>query len=181
MKPLIKGIMIAAGIVLLLHTVLQKTRFSYYNPIFQPFSTRLNAEKLLLEVGDTYQLRPQALNKRVSYKSSNFRIVDVMPSGKIYAKAVGTAIITASGKSGKGQCKVTVISISSDKLSLTVGESTKLYIKGSNKRVKWSCNSKIAIVDKKGVVKAILPGTATITATIGGKELECNVYIKNIP
>ncbi len=168
-------------IILIIHTILQKSRFAYYNPIFQPFSTRLNAEKLLLQVGDTFQLRPQALNKRVTFHSSNFRIVDVMPSGKLYAKAVGTAIITVKGKSGIAKCKVTVISISERKLSLLVGEKKQLFIKGSKKKVKWKSNSKIALVDDEGVVTAVLSGSATITAIISGKKLECNIYIKNIP
>ncbi len=179
MKPFLKGIIIVIIAILLINTIYKKSRFYYYDPIFQPFSNRLNANKLLLVVGDTYKLRPQALNKRVSYKSSNFRIVDVMPSGKVYAKTVGTAIITATGKSFKAQCKVTVISISAMKISLIVGERIHLYINGSNKSVTWESSSKIVSVDKEGIVTAVLPGRAKITATISGKQLECNVYVKN--
>lgn len=176
-----KVAIIGIGVILLLHAIYQRTRFYYYDPIFQPFSTRLNANKLLLEVGDTFQLRPQAINKRVSYKSSNFRIVDVMPNGKLYAKAVGTAIITATGKSGKAHCKVTVIKISVDKVTLFVGEHTKLYVKGTKKSVTWESSSKIVTVDEDGRLTALFAGTATITATISGKKLACNVYVKNIP
>ncbi len=181
MKPFLMGIIIVIIVILLINTIYKNSRFYYYDPIFQPFSNRLNANKLLLVVGDTYKLRPQALNKRVSYKSSNFRIVDVMPSGKVYAKTVGTAIITATGKSFKAQCKITVISISAMNISLIVGERIHLYINGSNKSVTWESNSKIVSVDEDGIVTAVLPGRATITATISGKQLECNVYVKNNP
>ncbi len=181
MKQIMKGVIIAIIMIVLLDAIYKRTRFYYYDPIFQPFSQRLNAHNLLLKVGDTYKLRPQALNKRVSYKSSNFRIVDVMPSGKIIARAVGSAIITATGKSFKAQCKVTVISMNSDKVSLYVGEHTKLTIKGCNQSVDWKSSNSTVSVDEDGVITAIHPGLATITATIGGKQLACNVYVKNIP
>ena len=181
MKQFIKGIIIVVIMIILVSEIYKRTRFYYYDPIFQPFSQRLQVDHLTLKVGDTYKLRPQSLNKRVSYKSSNFRIVDVMPSGKIIAKAVGTAIITATGHKYRAQCKVTVVGISAHNINLQVGEHARLSIKGSGKKVTWESNSKIVSVDEDGLVTALLPGLATITATISGKRLQCNVYIKKIP
>ena len=177
MQKGMKYIVIVVIAILVVNGILKQTRFHYYEPIFRPFSTRLNADILLLQVDESFQLRPQALNKRVSYKSSNFRIVDVLPNGKIHAKAIGTAIITAKFRDGTGQCKVTVIDISEHKLTLSVGESVRLSVKGTGKSVRWSCNSEIAKVED-GLVVALSTGTATITAKVGGKYLECNLYIE---
>lgn len=178
MQKCMKYIIIAIGVFLVLNAIYRKTRFYYNDPIFRPFSTRLNTETLMLQVGESYQLRPQALNKRVSYGSSNIRVVDVLPNGKIKAKAIGTAIINAKMKQGTAQCKVTVIDISDHKLTLSVGEKEKLSVKGTKKSVSWKCSSKIAEVDDKGQVTALKTGRATITAKVGGKCLECNLYIE---
>lgn len=181
MEKLMKGAIITICILLLFNALYKKTRFSYYEPIFEPFSTKLNAHKLTLQVGDTFKLRPQAINKRVTYKSSNFRIVDVMPSGKLYAKAVGKAVITVKSRDGKAYCKVTVIDISQKKVDLKVGEHTRLYIKGTKDSVKWASSNEYVSVTEDGLVIAKVAGKATVTANINGKKLSCNIYIKNMP
>lgn len=181
MEKIMKGAIVSICILLLLSALYRKTRIYYYEPIFEPFSTKLNAHKLVLQVGETFRLRPQAINKRVTYKSSNFRVVDVFPIGKLYAKAVGEAVITVEGKKGKAYCKVTVIDISRKKAELMVGEQIKLYITGTQNSVKWySSNDKVSVT-KDGLVTAKEAGTATVTGNVDGKELTCNIYIKNIP
>ena len=44
-----------------------------------------------------------------------------------------------------------------------------------------SSNTKVAKVDRKGNVKAIKAGTATITATCRGKKATCTIKVSNIP
>ncbi len=179
MKSCIKGLIIAIILIVVVSSIYKRTRFYYNEPLFLPFSNRLNADKLYLQVGDTYKLRPQAINKRVSYQSSNFRIVDVFPLGRVCAKAVGTAIITAEFSNGKSYCKITVIDINYRELYLKVGEQATLVIKGTGKDVCWESSNKHVKVTSKGVVTACSVGRATITAEIAGKCLECNVYVKN--
>ena len=74
------------------------------------------------------------------------------------------------------------VTISAKKKTLYVGKSFTLKIKGTSKTVKWSSNNKsVATVSAKGKVTAKKVGTATITAKVGGKKLNCKVTVKNAP
>lgn len=64
--------------------------------------------------------------------------------------------------------------------SLTVGSKTTLKIKNVTKGIKWSSSKKtVAKVSTKGVVTAVKPGTATITAKVGGKTYKCKITVVN--
>ncbi len=47
-------------------------------------------------------------NKRVSYKSSDFKVASVRFTGKVTARRKGTAIITVTQDDTRLSCKVTV-------------------------------------------------------------------------
>ena len=67
------------------------------------------------------------------------------------------------------------------KVTLNVGKTRRLKVKGTKKKVKWKSSKKsVATVSKKGVVKAKKKGTTTITAQIGKKKLRCKVVVKKI-
>lgn len=64
-------------------------------------------------------------------------------------------------------------------ISLAVGQTFKLKVKGTKKKIKWSSsNKKIASVSKKGVVKAKKKGKCVITAKVGSKKYKCKVTVK---
>lgn len=66
------------------------------------------------------------------------------------------------------------------KVTLYVGKSVRLKVKGTKKKAKWkSSNKKVAAVSSKGKVSAKKKGTARITAKIGKKKLVCRVTVKN--
>lgn len=68
--------------------------------------------------------------------------------------------------------------LSKSKLTLSVGQSATLKVKGTTKKVTWSTSSKkIAKVTKKGKVTAVNKGTAKITAKVAGKKLICKVTV----
>lgn len=75
------------------------------------------------------------------------------------------------------------ISINKRTLELSIGKSemlvaTVLPNNATNKTVNWSSsNNNIATVDSNGNIKAIAEGTATITATIDGKNATCTVTV----
>lgn len=70
------------------------------------------------------------------------------------------------------------IQLNKKKISLRVGKTYKLKVKGTKKKVKWtSSNKKVATVSKKGVVKAVKKGTARITAKVAKKKLHCKVTV----
>lgn len=72
----------------------------------------------------------------------------------------------------------TAIKISDKTLTLNVGETKLLKIKGSKKDITWTSNKKsVASVSKKGKVTAVKEGTAKITASVAGKKLTCTVTV----
>ena len=71
------------------------------------------------------------------------------------------------------------VSLNRRSASVTVGKTVKLKVKGTRKKAKWSSsNSKIATVNKTGVVKGKKAGQVKITAKIGKKKLTCKVNVK---
>lgn len=74
---------------------------------------------------------------------------------------------------------VNAASISRKSASLKKGQSVQLKIKGTKKKITWkSSKKKVATVSKKGVVKAVASGKATITAKVGGKKYTCKITVK---
>ena len=71
------------------------------------------------------------------------------------------------------------IQLNKKKVTLVVGNKTKLKLKNNKKKVKWSSSKRtVAIVSSKGVVTAKKKGTATITAKAGKKKYTCKVTVK---
>lgn len=82
--------------------------------------------------------------------------------------------IPASGVQAKSK-----ISLNRKKVTLYVGKSVKLKLKGTKAKVKWSSSKKkIATVSKKGLVKAKKKGTCKITAKSLSKKYVCKVTVK---
>ena len=73
--------------------------------------------------------------------------------------------------------------LSKTKITMTVGQSKKLKVKGISKkrakRIKWkSSKKKVVTVTKTGKIKARKAGKAVITAKVGKKKLKCKVTVK---
>lgn len=65
------------------------------------------------------------------------------------------------------------------KLYLAKGETYKLKVYNTSKKVTWSSSKKsVATVSSKGLVKAKSNGSATITAKVGSKKYNCKVTVK---
>ena len=159
---------------------------------------KLNKTKLTLELKKTYKLKAtvtpsNATNKKVSWKSSDSKIVAVS-NGKLTAKKVGSANIAVATSNGKiAICKVTVkigvkkVTLNKKKVTLGVKETFTLKTtitpkNATNKKVKWTSDKKnIATVNSKGVVTAKKAGKAKITATVDGKKVSCTVTVKKAP
>ena len=71
--------------------------------------------------------------------------------------------------------------LSTDKLTLQVGQTKKLTLKNATGKVTWTSSKKtVATVSTKGVVKGVSAGSATIKANNGGKTYSCKVTVKNV-
>ena len=78
------------------------------------------------------------------------------------------------------QASAASVRLNKTKIVLVVGQTYKLKVSGTKKTPQWSSsNKKIVSVTKKGVVKGLRKGTATITAKIGKKTYKCKVTVES--
>ncbi|MDE6627265.1 MAG: Ig-like domain-containing protein [Lachnospiraceae bacterium] len=137
-------------------------------------------------------------NKKVSYSVKDKSIATVSNKGVVKGKKAGTTKITVtSSKNKKKKATITVkvmtdavksVKLNQKKASLNVGKTLKLKAtvsaaKGADKTIAYtSSNTKIAKVNKKGVITAVGTGNATITAKAidgSGKKATCKVTVAN--
>ena len=154
----------------------------------------LSPDTLDLTVGDTEILSPEVTadegaDTTVTWETSS-RNVATVDNGKVTAVGPGTATITAKAGDQEATCEVKVsaqempaasITVAPTKLSLIVGESNTLAVATvpEGQAVSWtSSDDKIAAVSG-GKVTAVAKGTATITASVNGTELKCEVTVKS--
>ncbi|WP_455716219.1 Ig-like domain-containing protein [Anaerosporobacter sp.] len=156
--------------------------------------------KKTMYVGKTYKLSvtrtPKNSTEKLKYTSSNKKVVTVSSTGKLTAKAKGTATITVTGADSKikKKVKITVKEIAVKKVQITgsyksiyIGKSIKLKAKvtpsnATHSTVKWkSSNTAVATVTSKGTVKGKKSGSCIITATAGGKKATYKITVKGIP
>ncbi len=153
----------------------------------------LNKTSLSMVQGDSQALTAtvtpsNATDKTVTWSSSDPYIASVDQSGKVVARSGGSATITATAGGKSATCSVTVtvpvqsISLSYYSLTLEEGESFQLEANivpsdATDKSITWSSsNSSVATVSG-GRVTGLKPGSATITASAGGKKASCGVTV----
>lgn len=164
------------------------------------YEAKINKKVYTLKKGKTVKLKVSknkaAKKKKVIWTSSNKKVATVSSSGKVKAKKNGKAKITAKlkGTKVKVTCKIIVgTPVSSVKLNkrtatLKAGEKLRLTAavspkKATTKKVTYkSSQASVASVSASGVVTALRPGTAKITATTAdgtGKSAVCNIKVEN--
>lgn len=144
---------------------------------------KLNKTKLTLHVGyayeETYQLKITGTNKKAKWSTSNKNIAAVSQKGKITAKKIGKAVITAKVSGKELKCSVIVKkedpSASNEEfVSITGGNF--VYVGGYNnlnatasisddKDIKWTTSNPDIATVSNGYVYGVSPGTVTITAS----------------
>lgn len=144
---------------------------------------RISSSRLTMIKGQSRTLKITGLKKgqKITWKSSNSKIVAVNKAGKLQAKAKGSATITGTVSKRKYTCKVTVQAPKLNKTSVTlnVGQTYQLKLSGTNQKITWkSSNSKIVTVNKAGKLSARSAGNATVTAQVNGIRFVCKVKIQ---
>jgi uncharacterized protein YjdB len=166
------------------------------DPVVAVTGISLNQSSVSLEVGGTVSLTAtvspsNATDKTVTWSSSNAGVATVA-GGVVTAVAEGTAAVTATagGKSAKCEVKVehkvvNVTGVSLNRTSLTLNpggsfqlEATVTPSNADDKTVEWTSSDTSKVTVENGLVKAVSPGTATVTATAGGKSAECKVTVQ---
>lgn len=166
-------------------------------------SISLNKTSTTLENGKSeilsYFINPSsATNQKVTWSSSNTKVVTVNQDGKITAKGIGNATIYVKtlDRNKQAACLVNVvkksisvkgISLNRKKITLNIGSSSVLTEtispkNATNQNVKWSSSNNNIVSVKNGRIKALKPGNATITVTSvdGNKKDTCNVTVPEI-
>ena len=129
-------------------------------------------------------------DKTIVWTSSDPAVATVDSEGRVEARALGTAIITATCGDASFSCEVTVVPILAEyvlidltSLDLRKGEhilltATVFPEDTTDKTVVWtSSDQAVATVDSEGCVLAVGPGTATITATCGDASASCQITV----
>ena len=158
----------------------------------------LDKDALSLMIGSSSTLTATVLpenaaDKSVSWSSSNAAVATVDASGKVTAVALGEAVITAKAGDQTASCKVTVIpvpvnSVTLDytELSLTEGAGMQLTAtvspaSATDKTVTWSSSDESVVkVSDSGYVTTVGPGTATVTAKAGDKTATCAITVSAV-
>ena len=135
--------------------------------------------------------------RQVTWSSANTAIATVSSTGLITAKAVGGTTVTATSEGKTGTVTVTVaaptvgsVAVTPTSVTLNIAGSTTLTatvrddggttITGA--QVSWSTDKPLtAVVTQTGVVTGLLVGTATISATSGGKTGTATVTVQLAP
>jgi uncharacterized protein YjdB len=136
-------------------------------------------------------------DRPVAWSSSNTLVATVSETGVVKAIAAGSATIdaTAGGKSGSTTVTVTLVpvatvSVNPPSVSVVAGRSTTLAATlrdasgqiVTGRAVAWSSsNTLVATVSSSGVVTAIAPGAAAITATSEGRSGSSSVTVTSVP
>jgi len=168
----------------------------------QPNSVMIEPNTATIIIGETLYLDAKvlpdnAVNRRVTWISSNPDVASVNSYGRVKGVFEGTAIITVTTVDGgkTDTCEVTVTSdsmvqpesviIDPIAISISVGKSELLSVtfdplNTTDKDVIWSSsNSAIAGVNSSGLVTGLAEGRATITVTTvdGRKSDTCTVDV----
>lgn len=136
----------------------------------------------------TVEYNNKKVTSGIKYGTSNKKVATVK-SGKIVAVKKGTATISVKYKGKTCKVKITVknakLTSNQNKMTLQKGKTYTLtaYANGAKVKassVKWtSSNKKVVSVNKKGVIKGLKNGKATITAKTSYGKATCVVTVSS--
>ena len=126
-------------------------------------------------------LNPITSTDGFSWSTDNVAVARVdKNTGKITARATGTANITVMTDSGKtAVIEVTVIGLNITDLTLEQYTTYEypLVVEGATTTVRWSVDNPSIAVVTNGRVSTRAVGRATITATVNGRKLNCKLTV----
>jgi uncharacterized protein YjdB len=162
-----------------------------------PSKLTISPATTTLEKGSTLQLSaavtPASANASVKWATNNKNIATVSQAGLVTAKRTGTVKIKVTSKARSSvytirtlkivdSTTVTSVAISSEDTVLRVGNTLPLSAKvlpaTTSQSASWSSNNTaVATVSASGTVTGKKAGSATITATAGGKTDTLRVVV----
>lgn len=115
-----------------------------------------------------------SFGSKIIYQCNKLTNIVAPKGSKAYQYAQNKNLVVTTGKSAK---------LSQSHCYLLVGDSQKNVLYNNISSVTWKSSKKsVVTVSSGGTLKAKKKGTATVTATAGGKEYTCKVtvYTKNV-
>ncbi|HVH69064.1 MAG TPA: Ig-like domain-containing protein [Gemmatimonadales bacterium] len=135
--------------------------------------------------------------RAVTWSSNNASVATVSSSGLVTAVAVGSATITATSEGQGGTAAVTianvpVASVTVTPASASVNEGATVQLTAtpkdangnplSGRVITWSSsNTSVATVTSSGLVRGVVAGAATITATSEGQSGSSAITVVHVP
>lgn len=129
------------------------------------------------------------VTKAAKYKSSNNKIAKVNKNGVVTAVRPGTVKITTKYKGKSCTTKITIkkAKLSLNKKTIELSRRQKFTLKAfanksgiSNKNIKWtSSNSKVASINKNGIITTKKHGTTTISCKTTIGKVSARIIVKN--
>lgn len=182
LRQIMKGIIVLISFIILFQFIIEHSSIYFRtNNIFRRralFAIHLNRNDLYLKQGEEFHLYVVALNKRVSFTSTDFRVAGVNFNGRVFAYQTGDCFILAKVDGRVLKCRVHVLDITKKNITIGVGKSKKLDIRGIGGFVKWkSSDPAVASVNMFGRVKGKQKGKAIIYGSIKGKTFSCKVRV----
>lgn len=179
-RSIYKLIFIIIAVILIFHYLLENTSLYFRTKLYRsPFAVHLNSHDLILQKGEEFKLKVHGVSRRASYSSTNFRVAGVNFNGRIYAYRVGKAFILVKAGQRLLKCRVRVIDINKEKLTIKEGETYRLKVKGDSSFPSYkSSNNNIATVNWLGKVVGKKRGKTVIYVRVKGKTLHCTVIVK---
>lgn len=156
-------------------------------------SLSMEMKELAAERGEEELLKcriiPEDSTDPVSWSSSDPETVSVDGSGRIRAVSKGAAVITVRSGECSASCKVTVnvtptgLSVP-EKMDLVKGHTAeieeRILPEGAEGKISWtSTDTKVAKVLSSGKIKALSPGTCTVTGKVEGTDIKavCRITV----
>jgi uncharacterized protein YjdB len=168
-------------------------------------SVRLSTTHRSMLVGQTAQLTAEALDasgrvlsgRPISWTTSDASVASVTDDGLVTALSAGGAIVSATSEGRSAVASITVatvpvasIVVSPESADLVAGQTAQLtaQLRDSSgasltgRAVVWATSqASVATVSSDGVVTAVAPGAATITATSEGRSAMATVNVTPRP
>ncbi len=162
-------------------------------------SVSLDKTEIELKPGESETLQAEVLpadatDRTVVWESWDPMVATVNAHGTVKAKGIGTATIAASAGGVSALCKVTVIQeaasirLNLSSVDLAAGSAVRLQVypepMGTVLRTapRWtSSRPSVATVTADGLVTAVQPGQAVVTATVGRLTASCTVAVSPRP
>ena len=179
-KNVMKVLLVLGIIIALYQILIPRTSLNYRYHLYYPmFGKQLTSNNEVLISGESFFLRVKTINQRLTFASTDYKVAYVNQLGKVTAYKPGVAYIKVGLSDTTLVCKVRVLKLNHDNITISVGKHAHLNVLGN-----WlfesfqSENKSIATVSRSGKVLGVTKGTTIIKATAKGRTLCCKVTVE---